>query len=153
MLEAFKGSKRILESGGRRLEVKIPAGAKTGSKIRVTGGAPGGADLYLKVDVEHDPRFERDGDNLQTPVTIDVFTALLGGDVEVATMTGKVMLTIPAGTQPEQLFRLAGRGMPHLKDPEQKGDLFVRVKVRIPRNLSAEQKTLLTQVRGLKSGE
>ena len=153
LLEAFKGSKRILESGGRRLEVKIPAGAKTGSKIRVTGGAPGGADLYLKVDVEHDPRFEREGDNLQTPVTIDVFTALLGGEVEVETMTGKVKLTIPAGTQPEQLFRLAGRGMPHLKDAEQKGDLFVRVKVRIPRNLSAEQKTLLTQVCGLKSGE
>ncbi len=153
LLEAFKGSKRILESGGRRLEVKIPAGAKTGSKIRVTGGAPGGSDLYLKVDVEHDPRFEREGDNLQTPVTIDVFTALLGGNVEVATMTGKVMLTIPAGTQPEQLFRLAGRGMPHLKDPEQKGDLFVRVKVRIPRNLSAEQKTLLAKVQDLKSGE
>ena len=66
---------------------------------------------------------------------MDVFTALLGGEVEVETMTGRLKLTIPAGTQPEQLIRIAGRGMPHLKDPENKGDLLVRVKVRIPRNL------------------
>jgi len=151
--EAFTGSTRILEGGGRRVQVKIPAGAKTGTKIRVSGAGPGGADLYLKVNVEHDPRFERDGDNLQAPVAVDVFIAILGGEVEVETMTGKVKLTIPAGTQPEQLIRIAGRGMPHLKDPERKGDLLVRVKVRIPRNLSAEQKALLAQAHGLPSEE
>lgn len=151
--EAFEGSARILEGGGRRVQVKIPAGAKTGTKIRVAGAGPGGADLYLKVTVEHDPRFERDGDNLQAPVAVDVFTAVLGGEVEVETMTGKVKLTIPPGTQPEQLIRIAGRGMPHLKDPERKGDLLVRVKVRIPRNLSTEQKALLAQARGLQTGE
>ena len=151
--EAFTGSTRILEGGERRLQIKIPAGAKTGSKIRVAGGAPGGADLFLKVEVEHDPRFERDGDNLQAPVTVDVFTALLGGEVEVETMTGRLKLTIPAGTQPEQLIRIAGRGMPRLKDPESKGDLLVRVKVRIPRNLNTEQKALLAQARSLKPGE
>ncbi len=151
--EAYQGSSRVLEGGGRRVQVKIPAGTKTGSKIRVAGGAPGGADLYLKVTVEHDPRFERDGDNLQAPATIDVFTALLGGEVEVETMTSKVKLTIPSGTQPEQLIRLAGRGMPNLKNPEQKGDLFVRIKVRVPRTLTAEQKTLLAQVRSLQAGE
>jgi curved DNA-binding protein len=151
--EAFKGSTRVLEGNGRRVQVKIPPGTKTGSKIRVAGAAPGGADLYLKVSVEHDPRFERDGDNLQAPVTIDLFTALLGGEVEVETMSGKVKLTIPAGTQPEQLIRLAGRGMPNLKNPEQKGDLFVRIKVRVPRTLSTEQKTLLAKVRDLQAGE
>lgn len=151
--EAFQGSSRVLEGGGRRVQVKIPPGTRTGSKIRVAGGAPGGADLYLKVTVEPDARFERDGDNIQTSATIDVFTALLGGEAEVETMTGRVKLTIPPGTQPEQLIRLAGRGMPVLKSPEQKGDLFVRVKVRVPRNLSAEQKTLLAQVRGLLTGE
>lgn len=151
--EAFQGSSRVLEGSGRRVQVKIPPGTRTGSKIRVAGGAPGGADLYLKVTVEPDPRFERDGDNIQTSATIDVFTALLGGEAEVETMTGRVKLTIPAGTQPEQLIRLAGRGMPVLKNPEQKGDLFVRIKVRVPRNLSAEQKTLLAQVRGLTAGE
>jgi len=101
--EAYKGSSRILEGGGRRVQVKIPAGTKTGSKIRVAGGAQGGADLYLKVTVEPDARFEREGDNLQVSATIDVFTALLGGDAEVETMTGKVKLTIPAGTQQSNL--------------------------------------------------
>lgn len=151
--EAFQGSSRVLEGGGRRVQVKIPPGTKTGSKIRVAGGAPGGADLYLKVTVEPDARFERDGDNLQTSATIDVFTALLGGEAEVETITGKVKLTIPPSTQPEQLIRLAGRGMPILKSPDQRGDLFVRIKVRVPRTLSAEQKTLLAQVRSLQAGE
>lgn len=151
--EAYTGATRVLEGGERRVQVKIPAGAKSGTKIRVAGGAPGGADLYLKVAVEPDVRFERDGDNLQAPVTVDVFTAMLGGEAEVQTMTGKVKLTIPAGTQPEQLIRIAGRGMPQLKNPEQKGDLLVRVKLRVPRKLTAEQKTLLEQVRSLQEGE
>lgn len=151
--EAYAGAIRVLEGGSRRLEVKIPAGAKTGTKVRVAGGAPGGADLYLKVVVEDDSRFERDGDDLYAPVQVDVFTALLGGEVEVRTMTGKVKLTIPAGTQPEQVIRIAGRGMPRLKNPETKGDLFVRVKIRMPRNLSGEQKKLLEQARSLQKSE
>ncbi len=151
--EAFTGGVRILEGGGRRVQVKIPAGAKTGTKIRVAGGGPGGVDLFLKVTVEHDPRFERDGDNLQAPVVVDMFTALLGGEAEVETMTGKLKLTIPAGTQPDQVFRIAGRGMPQLKEPKGKGDLLVRVKVRIPRSLSAEQKALLAQARNLTQEE
>jgi curved DNA-binding protein len=151
--EAYTGTTRVLEGGGRRLEVKIPAGAKTGTKVRVAGGAPGGGDLYLKVVVEDDPRFERDGNDLYAPVLVDVFTALLGGEVEVKTMTGKLKLTIPAGTQPEQVIRIAGRGMPQMRNPQTKGDLFVRVKVRLPRDLTAEQKKLLEQARGLLKSE
>lgn len=151
--EAYDGTTRVLEGGGRRVQVKIPVGAKTGTKVRVAGGAPSGADLYLKVTVQDDARFERDGDNLSAPVVVDVFTALLGGEVEVQTMSGNVKLTIPAGTQPEQLIRIAGRGMPHLKEPKTRGDLLVRVKVRLPRSLSAQQKTLLEQARGLNKGE
>jgi len=151
--EAYAGATRVLEGDGRRVQVKIPAGAKTGTKVRVAGGAPGGADLYLKMTVEDDTGFERDGNNLYAPVIVDIFTTLLGGEVEVKTMTGKLKLTIPAGTQPEQVIRIAGRGMPHLKNPQDKGDLFVRVKVRIPRNLTNEQKTLMEQARGLQKGE
>jgi len=151
--EAYSGATRVLEGGERRVQVKIPAGARTGTKIRVAGAAPGGADLYLKVIVEPDAHFERDGDNLLAPVNVDVFTAMLGGEASVQTMTGKVKLTIPAGTQAEQLIRIAGRGMPSLKNPEQKGDLLVRVKLRIPRNLSAEQKELLEKARSLHAGE
>jgi curved DNA-binding protein len=151
--EAYTGTTRVLEGGGRRMEVKIPAGAKTGTKVRVAGGAPGGADLYLKVVMEDDSRFERDGNNLHAPVIVDVFTGLLGGEVEVKTMTGKLKLTIPSGTQPEQVIRIAGHGMPQLKNPQVKGDLFVRVKVQMPRNLTAEQKTLLEQARSLQKSE
>ncbi len=151
--EAYEGATRLLEGGGRRLQVKIPAGAKTGTKVRVAGGGPGGADLYLKVVVEDDSHFERDGNNLYAPVSVDVFTALLGGEVEVQTMSGKLKLTIPAGTQPEQAIRIAGHGMPHLKNPQVKGDLFVRVKVRVPRKLTTEQKALLEEARSLQKGE
>ncbi len=151
--EAYEGATRLLEGGGRRVQVKIPAGAKTGTKVRVAGGGPGGADLYLKVLVEDDPRFERDGNNLYAPVSVDVFTALLGGEVEVQTMSGKLKLTIPAGTQPEQAIRITGRGMPQLKNSQIKGDLFVRVKVRVPRKLTSEQKALLERARDLQKGE
>ncbi len=147
--EAFSGAARLLEGGGRRVQVKIPAGAKSGTKVRVAGGAPGGADLMLKVSVENDQRFERDGNDLHASAAVDVFTALLGGEVEVQTMTGRVKLTIPAGTQPEQKFRLAGRGMPHLRNPQEKGDLYVQVKVRMPKILSTEQKALLEKARDL----
>ncbi len=144
--EACTGTTRAFDVDGRRLTVRIPAGAKTGTKVRVAGALPGGQDLYLKVAVADDPRFERDGDNLTTETSIDLFTALLGGQAEVQTMTKRVKLTIPPGTQPEQKFRVAGQGMPQLKNPEQKGDLLVRVKVRIPKHLTAQQKELIEQV-------
>jgi curved DNA-binding protein len=146
--EAFSGTTRTLQTGSKRVEVSLPAGAHRGTKVRVAGAGPAGADgkpsdLYLVLDVADDPAFERDGDDLHTRVTIDVFKAMLGGEVEVRTMAGKVILTIPAGTQPEQVFRLAGRGMPQLKAPQVKGDLYVHVKVQVPRMLTDRQKSLL----------
>jgi curved DNA-binding protein len=148
--EAYGGTTRTLQAGKRRMEVKLPAGASTGTKIRVAGAGPAGADgnpsdLYLALEVADDPQFERDGNDLHTQVAIDVFKAILGGEAEVKTLTGKVVLTIPPGTQPEQVFRLAGRGMPQLKSPGVKGDLYVLVKVQIPRELSTRQKSLLEQ--------
>jgi curved DNA-binding protein len=149
LADAFHGASLQLESNERKLKVRIPPGVKTGSKIRVKGGAPDGGDLYLKVSLSPDPRFERDGDNLRTAVNLDVFTALLGGELEVPTLGGKLRLTIPPGTQPEQVFRLAGRGMPSLKSPDKKGDLFVKVKLTVPRHLSEEQQALLQKAAGL----
>ena len=143
--EAYGGARRSLQMDKKRVEVRIPAGVKTGSKVRMAGAAPDGRDLYLIVEVADDSRFERDGDDLRTSATIDVFTALLGGEAEVETLEGKVQLKIPAGTQPEQVFRLAGRGMPRLKSSQGKGDLFVRLKVKIPKQLSSKQKSLLEE--------
>jgi curved DNA-binding protein len=151
MDEVYHGTTRSLRSDGRQLEVRIPAGVKTGSKVRAAGAGPDGSDLYLIVEVAEDNRFERQEYDLYTSATIDVFTAILGGEAEVETFDGKVTLKIPAGTQPEQIFRLSGRGLPHLKSAQTKGDLFVRVKVKIPKKLSSKQKSLLEEAARHKS--
>lgn len=148
--EAYNGTTRMIQAGSRRVEVRIPPGARIGTKVRAPGAGPAGpdgrpSDLYLVLDVAADPLLERDGNDLRATVTVDVFKALLGGEVEVGTLSGKVLLTIPPGTQPGQVFRLTGRGMPHLRSPQTKGDLYVRVKVQLPRQLSARQKSLLEE--------
>ena len=147
LTEAFQGTTRILDTGAKRVEVKIPAGAKSGTKVRVPAGAPNGSDLLLKITVAEDPRFTRDGNDLVTTAEVDVFTAILGGEAEVQTMTGRVKLTIPAATQSDQKFRVQKRGMPLLKDPNERGDLYVKVKLTIPKHLTAQQLELIRQAR------
>lgn len=150
--EAYHGGSRTIQIDERRLEVKIPAGARTGTKIRMAGVGPATssgqqADLFLVINVAPDARFERKEDDLYTDVTVDMFTAVLGGQVLTPTPNGDVLLTIPAGTQPGQTFRLTQRGMPQLRNPKQHGDLYARVKVNIPRNLTSQQKELLLKAR------
>jgi curved DNA-binding protein len=150
--EAFQGAKRRLEIDGRRLEVKIPPGARTGTKVRVPEAVPGAdgqkSDLYLVIKVMDDQNFERKGNDLFTDAAIDLYTAVLGGEVKVQTLNGEVVLTVPAGTQPGQTFRLAGRGIPYLKTPDTHGDLYVRAKVKIPRDLTSQQRQLFKQLAG-----
>ncbi|MBI5297542.1 MAG: J domain-containing protein [Chloroflexi bacterium] len=148
--EAFEGATRQLTTEKRKVQVRIPAGVKDGSRVRVAGAGPQGGDLYLIVDIEADDRFEREGNDLHTSASVDVFTAILGGEAEVETMTGKVRLNVPAGTQPGQLFRIAGRGMPPLKNSHAKGDLYVRLKVQIPKYLSSKQRELLEEAAKIK---
>jgi curved DNA-binding protein len=151
--EAHRGASRVLQKDDQRLEVKIPAGAKTGTRVRMSGeggiGAAGGpaGDLYLRVTVLPDPRFERKGDDLHTVVSVDLYTMMLGGEVRVPTMTGSVVLTIPAGTQNGRTFRLRGKGMPHLRQPDQQGDLYAKVEVRLPARLTTRQKELFEELR------
>jgi curved DNA-binding protein len=154
--ESYHGGLRVLQMDNRRLEVKIPPGANTGTKVRVAGAgpvAPNGqhSDIYLVIEVAPNPHFERKGDDLYTDVNISLYTTVLGGQANVTTPGGNVLLTIPAGTQPGQTFRLGGRGMPHLRAPQTFGDLYVRVKVQIPKNLSAEQRKLFEQLSRLES--
>ena len=148
--EAYEGTARQLQTNARKLQVRIPAGVKTGSKVRVAGAGPEGLDLYLIVNVTDENRFERDGQDLYTTSTLSVFTLILGGETEVETPTGKVKLSIPAGTQTDQVFRLAGRGMPHIKNPATKGDLFVKLKVQVPKYLSSKQRELLEEAARIK---
>jgi curved DNA-binding protein len=148
--EAYHGTTRTLDINGSKKEVKIPAGVKTGTKVRVAGTIPsndGGSDLYLVIQVAEDRRFERRGDDLYTEKTIDLYSAVLGGEAEIETPSGKVILTIPAGTQPGQIFRLSGKGMPVLKQEKKFGNLMVRVNVALPRKLSAEEKKLFEELR------
>jgi curved DNA-binding protein len=148
--EAYTGTTRTLQTGNRRVDVKLPPGVLTGTKIRAKAAGPARpdgspSDIYLIMDVAEDPLFERDGNDLHTHLSVDVFTAILGGEAEVKTLSGNVVLTIPAGTQPEQVFRVASRGMPVLKHPQAAGDLYVHLKVQIPRQLTARQKSLLAE--------
>ena len=153
--EAYSGTTRILQRDGRRLEVKIPPGARTGTRVRVAGeggsGAAGGqaGDLYLRVKVQSNGQFEREGDNLRTSMPVDLYTAVLGGEVEVPTMSGSVMLAIPSGTQNGQVFRLRGKGMPELRNPEQHGDLYAEINVRLPTDLTPRERELFEELRSL----
>ncbi|MBN1427126.1 MAG: DnaJ domain-containing protein [Anaerolineae bacterium] len=152
--EAYHGTTRLISKEGRRLQVKIPPGARTGTRVRIAGeGLSGtGGDLYLDVVVKSDPRFERKDDDLYEDVTIDLYTAVLGGEVQIPTMTGKVTLKINPGTQPGQVIRVRDRGMPRLRKPDEHGDLYVRIDVDIPKKLSAKERALFKELASVYEG-
>jgi len=143
-------------SAVKRLEVKIPSGVKEGSRVRIagkgkqsyTGGASG--DLYLMVSVKPHRRFERRGDDLYEEVAVPLTVAVLGGEIQVPTLKGKLALKIPPETQNGRAFRLAGQGMPHLGDSSH-GDLLAKVSVILPTKLSEEERKLFEQLSQLRS--
>ncbi len=155
--EAFHGATRALQwEDGRTIEAKIPRGVRTGSRVRLsgqgsrgTGGAQSG-DLYLNVEVLPHAIFQRDGDDLRTTASLDLYTALLGGTIKVSTIDRSVDLKIPPETQNGKVFRLRGLGMPRLRQPDQRGDLLVTVEVRLPRDLTDQEKDLFRQLRDLR---
>ncbi|MDI6695752.1 MAG: J domain-containing protein [Anaerolineales bacterium] len=154
--DAYRGTTVSLQwEDGRRIEAKIPPGVKTGSRIRLSGqgrAGPGGqpGDLYLKVEVLPHPTFTREGDDLKITLPVDLYTALLGGEVKVPTLDRPVDLTIPPETANGKVFRLRGLGMPNLKNPQERGNLYVTVQVQLPRNLSQKEKELFRQLRDLR---
>jgi len=183
--EAYQGSKRIMQlqteelcsacggtgrvgnrvcticngAGGKvtskRLEVKIPAGVKDGSRIRMAGeGSPNRAgrnkgDLYLVVKVLPHKVFERKGDDLYTEVSMPLVTAILGGETRLPTLNGNLALKIPPETQNGKVFRMAGKGMPQLGNSKY-GNMFAKVKVVLPANLTEEEKKLFERLRSLR---
>jgi curved DNA-binding protein len=154
LLEAFNGTTRIVHVDGRKIEVSIPRGSKTGTRVRINlqkgslHSASG--NLYLLVNVAPDPYYERIGDDLYVEVDLDLYSAVLGGERRVQTPAGDVMLTIPPGSQPAQTLRLQGRGMPKLRNPTQHGDLYARLQVELPKNLSRREKELFQELAKLK---
>lgn len=137
--EAFHGSSRIVEVVGKRLEVTIPRGVDSGSRIRLSGKGPDGRDLVVITKVMPHRTFSRKGADLEREVPVTLREALLGGEIHVGTLKGRVLLTLPEGTQQGRKFRLKGQGMPRLK-ADGAGDLYVRVRVALPTGLSDEAK-------------
>jgi DnaJ-class molecular chaperone len=147
-----RGSGRVEQT--KRLQVKIPPGVRTGSRVRVAGqGAPGPSgqqgDLYLIPKVAPHPLFKRQGDNLHIEVPVTFPEAALGAEIEVPTLNGRVTMKLPAGSSSGQRLRLAGRGMPRMKGGGN-GDLYVRVRVIVPKGLSGEEKDLIRRLNELR---
>jgi len=155
--EAYHGTQRLLQVGDEKLEVKIPAGVETGSRVRISGkgkragrGGPRGH-IYLSVTVLPHATFERNSADLYCVLPLDVYAAVLGGEVAVPSLKGQVMLKIPAETQGGKRFRLKGLGMPNLKDPTSHGDLYADVQILVPTALNDAEKNLFTQLAALRS--
>src|SRR3569833_745448 len=143
------GQGRVRRS--KKLSVKVPAGVDTGDRIRLSGegeagrnGGPPG-DLYVEINVKEHPIFERDGEHLSCEVSVSFATATLGGIVEVHTLEGEVTLKIPAETQSGRIFRLRDKGVKPVRGGS-RGDLFCRVVIETPVNLSAEQRELIRKL-------
>ncbi|QCW99493.1 J domain-containing protein [Aggregatimonas sangjinii] len=152
LYEAYQGTERILDVDGEKIKLKIKPGAYDGLQLRAKGKGQKGSggksgDLYVDIHVERHSVFNRRGDNLHTDTPVDVFKAILGGKQQVETLSGKVNITIPEGTQNGKTVRLKGKGMPIYGKAGKFGDLLATINVKLPENLTVKQKELLKQVR------
>jgi curved DNA-binding protein len=137
---------------GNNIRITIPAGVENGQTIKIAGhggqgvnGGPAG-DLYITFVVANDPNFRRDGANLYTTVKLDLYTAVLGGDATIETLTGKVKIKVQPETQNNATIRLKGKGLPVYKQEGHAGDLFVTYDVQLPKNLTEKQRQLFTEL-------
>lgn len=156
--EAYKGATKSISLRGEKIKVKIPAGIDNNQRLKITGRGekgPGGkaGNLYITIQIKPHPKFVRDGNNLHTTVPVDLYTALLGGEVKVPTMTGSAKIKIPPETQSGKTFRLSGQGMPAFKKPDKKGDLYARVEIQLPTNLSEKEKQMFRQLAEMREGK
>jgi len=149
--EAYDGTERIIDLGGEKIRVKIKPGAYDGLKLRVKGKGQKGAsgkpgNLYLTVKVQPNQVYKRKGDDLYMDVPLDLFTALLGGKKEILTLSGKLKISIPEGTQNGKQLRLKGKGMPVYAGSGH-GDLYVKLNLRLPEHLTPGQKELVRKLK------
>jgi DnaJ-class molecular chaperone len=155
--EAFSGTTRRLtiaqDGTTRTVDVRIPAGVRTGSRVRAARGGESGSrggtagDLFLQVKVRPHPSYEVRGQDLYTKVSLPLTTAVLGGEAEVQTLTGPVRLKVPELTQQGQVFRLKGHGMPAVGKPKDRGDLYATADIVLPKRLSREQRKLFEELK------
>lgn len=155
MTDAAETHKQILTVNGKKLRITVPAGVADGQTIKLAGqggeGANGGpaGDLYITFVIDNNTRFKREGDDLYTTVPLDLYTAMLGGEVIVDTLNGKVKLKVAEGTQNGTKIRLKGKGFPVYKQEGAFGDLIITYNITIPTHLTDKQKDLLRQIQTL----
>jgi molecular chaperone DnaJ len=145
-----RGRRSIME--GEKRNVTIPPGVDSGNRLRITGmgdagdrNAPSG-DLFILLDVQNHSFFQRKGDDLSCEVTVNYPQAVLGSEVTLRTLQGDVGLKIPSGTAPSAILRLKGKGMPNIRNPKRRGDLYVKVKVDVPKHPSSKEKSLIKKL-------
>ncbi len=153
--DAYRGTKRQINVNGKKLRIKIPPGIKSGQTLRLKGKGGQGShpkyhgDLYLKVNIKDHPVFERKGADLHCEVPVDLYTALFGGKVTVNTLDDTIKVNIPAGTQGGKVLRLKQLGMPKYNQPNKQGNLYVKVNIQIPQQLSQKEEKLFKQLQAL----
>lgn len=156
LTEVLEDKKHVINVNGNKIRITVPAGIEDGQTIRIKGqgglayeGGPKG-DLYITFQIVNNTNFERHGANLINNVPLDLYQAVLGADLPVDTLNGKVKIKIPPGTQPGETIRLKGKGLPVYKRKGERGDLLLKTQISIPKNLSAKEKELFTQLSKLR---
>ena len=151
--QAAEEQKQILNINGKNIRITIPAGVADGQVIKLRGyGEPGkgdapDGDLYITFRIKEDPTFKRIGNDLYTTTTIDLYTAVLGGEIILDTLNGKVKVKIKAGTQNNSKIRLKEKGFPIYKQSGKYGDLILSIQISIPTLLTERQKELFKQIK------
>jgi curved DNA-binding protein len=150
--DAYTTHKQTLTVNGKNIRITIPAGVENGQTIRIKGyGGPGvnggpAGDLYIQFVIENDTAFKRSGNDLYTTADLDLYTAMLGGDVMIDTLGGQVKVKVKPETQNGTKIRLKGKGFPVYKKEGEFGDLFVTFSVKLPANLTEKQKQLFAEL-------
>jgi curved DNA-binding protein len=158
-LDAYKTHPQILTVNGKKIRLTIPAGIENGQIIKIPGnggeGANGGpnGDLYITFSINNNTKFKREGNNLFTSADLDLFTAVLGGEMMLDTLDGRVKLNVPAETQNGTRIKLKGKGFPVYKKEGEFGDLYVTYLVKVPTGLSEAEKELFIQLKNLRKDE
>ena len=156
LTDIYTTHKRTLTVNGKDIRLTIPAGIKNGQTIKIKGkGGPGmnggpNGDLYIKYNIVNNTTFKRDGDKLYSTAKLDLYTALLGGDLMVETFTGKVKLKVKPETQNGTVVKLKGKGFPKYKKEGEFGDLFITYEVALPTKLTEKEKQLLAELQKMR---
>lgn len=144
--EALTGGEKIILIGNKKVRLNLKPGMKDGQKLNLKGKGPRGNDLHIVLKVEPSSKYEKKGLDLYSIETIDIYTAVLGGKINVITPEGQTRISIPAGTSGGKKLRLKGKGFPEYNKPGVKGDLIIEIRIDVPKNLSSRQKELFQKL-------